>query len=95
MRISHTFASVHYPLLPGLNTNSAIDLCVKVINFVSEQREERVIYLILLFAYHFVLWLSTQHGISQKIPENVGADWPTPQEEHYLAGSWQQEVTQT
>ena len=70
MRISHTFVSVHYPLLPGLNTNSAIDLCVKVINFVSEQREERVIYLILLFAYHFVLWLSTQHGISQKIPWN-------------------------
>lgn len=27
MRISHTFVSVHYLLLPGLNTNSAIDLC--------------------------------------------------------------------
>lgn len=26
-------------------------------------------------------------GISQKIPENVGADWPPPQEEHRLAGA--------
>lgn len=34
-------------------------ICVKVINFVSEQRKEKVIYLILLFPFNFVLWLST------------------------------------